>query len=113
MSDEKDPKIIETEYDLIDDLDATDISEFVPEEEGLVIASEMLPSQLPIIPLRPRPSFPGLLVPLALSGSLQIAAVRQAMDTGAQSLGLIMVREMDAEDSADNLGRFATANLSF
>ena len=103
MSDERDPKIIETDFDLIDELDEADISEIDTGEEGLVIAADMLPSQLPIIPLRPRPSFPGLLIPLALSGSLQIAAVRQAMDTGSQALGLIMVQDMDQEDAADNL----------
>ena len=103
MSDERDPKIIETDFDLIDELDEADISEIDTGEEGLVIATDMLPSQLPIIPLRPRPSFPGLLIPLALSGSLQIAAVRQAMDTGSQALGLIMVQDMDQEDAADNL----------
>ncbi len=103
MSDEKDPRIIETEFNLIDELDADDIVDLDTDQEGLIVAADMLPSQLPIIPLRPRPSFPGLLVPLALGGSLQIAAVRQAMDTGSQALGLIMVQDMDFEDAADNL----------
>jgi len=103
MSDEKDPRIIETEFNLIDELEDAELTDFDPEEEGLIVATEMLPSQLAIIPLRPRPCFPGLLVPLALSGPLQIAAARQAMDTGSQALGLVMAQEMEREDAPDNL----------
>jgi ATP-dependent Lon protease len=103
MSDEKESRIIETEFNLVDETDATELPEEEHDQDGLVIAANMLPSQLPIIPLRPRPSFPGLLIPLALSGSLQIAAIRQAMETGGQALGLIMVRNMEQEDSAENL----------
>ena len=102
MSDDKEPRIIETEFDLVEDLDSSEFAQEI-KEEGLIVAADLLPTQLPIIPLRPRPSFPGLLIPLALSGSLQMAAVQQAMETGGQAIGLIMVKDMEEEDSTDNL----------
>ncbi len=102
MSDDKESRIIETEFDLVEDLDSSEFAQEI-KEEGLIVAADLLPTQLPIIPLRPRPSFPGLLIPLALSGSLQMAAVQQAMETGGQAIGLIMVKDMEEEDSTDNL----------
>jgi ATP-dependent Lon protease len=102
MIDDNEPDFSETEFDIIEDLDPTGFDQEV-KEEGLIVASDLLPSQLPVIPLRPRPSFPGLLIPLALNSRLQMAAIKQAMENGGQALGLIMVKDMEQEDSADNL----------
>ena len=47
------------------EIDSEKISEIIEEhanEGGLVVASEMLPTGLPIIPLRPRPAFPGIMM---------------------------------------------------
>jgi len=43
-----------------------DVDKTAPEmqEAPLVLASELLPTRLPIIPIRPRPLFPGLPIPL-------------------------------------------------
>ncbi|MBW2519554.1 MAG: endopeptidase La [Deltaproteobacteria bacterium] len=71
--------------------------------EGLVIATDILPSQLPIIPLRPRPSFPGLLIPLAANGPMQIAAIKKSMETASQAIGLVMVKDLEKDDGPDNL----------
>jgi len=80
------------------------------EEAGsLVLASELLPPALPIIPLRPRPAFPGLLIPLAISDAEKIAAVKQAMDTQSQALGLILVRDLEGKDVHENLHQVGVA----
>ncbi|PLY11622.1 MAG: endopeptidase La, partial [Desulfuromonas sp.] len=73
------------------------------EQSSLVVASDILPAGLPIIPLRPRPAFPGLVVPLALNGKAQVTALHHAMEHHTQTLGLVMVRDLDREDSAENL----------
>jgi len=73
------------------------------EKGSLVVASEVLPSGLPIIPLRPRPAFPGLVLPLALNSKAQVTALHHAMEHQTQALGLVMVRDFDKEDSAENL----------
>jgi ATP-dependent Lon protease len=71
--------------------------------EGLVVAADVLPHQLPLIPLRPRPCFPALLVPLAANGPQQMAAVRQAAESPSRAIGLVMVRDVEGEDGPDNL----------
>lgn len=88
------------------EIDHEKMSEIIEEqasEGGLVVASEILPTGLPIIPLRPRPAFPGIMIPLVLNGAGQVAAMRQAMEHQAQTIGLVMVRDLDEDDGIDNL----------
>jgi len=79
------------------------------QSSGLVLASDILPGGLPLIPLRPRPAFPGLMIPLAVSGEEKLAAVRRAMETPSQALGLVLVRDLDAGDAPENLHRVGVA----
>jgi len=75
----------------------------------LILASEVLPGGLPIIPLRPRPAFPALLIPLAVSGAGRVATVKYAMQTASRAIGLVLARDYEAEDSAENLHRVGVA----
>ncbi len=95
-------------YDIEDVPD--DIAEAVSAEErsGLVLVSEVLPSDLPILALRPRPFFPGIPVPMLVGGP-QLAAVQLALDSSAKALGLVLVREMEGEDTPENLYRVGVA----
>ncbi len=72
-------------------------------DEGLVLARDMLPPQLPIIPLRPRPAFPGVIIPLTVNGKARVETIKQAMETPSQAIGLVMVLELDDDDATDNL----------
>jgi ATP-dependent Lon protease len=80
--------------------DETTIGE---QEEGLVLASDVLPATLPIVPLRPRPAFPGILVPMVLSGKDKLALAKQAMKSPSKAIGFVLVRDPDDEDSPANL----------
>jgi ATP-dependent Lon protease len=80
-------------------------SEDKDRQEGLVVAAEVLPAALPILPLRPRPAFPGILIPMAITGDIQVAAVKRAMATPSQALGLVLVRNPEEEDAPENLHR--------
>ncbi len=71
--------------------------------DGLVVASHLLPEQLPLIPVRPRPAFPGLLIPMALNDPIQVATFRFAMKESDQTIGLVLARDMDAPDTPENL----------
>ena len=87
-----------------DDFDAEhiiDVESFP--NEGLVVASHLLPEDLPLIPVRPRPAFPGLMIPMALNDPVQVATFHHAMKESDQTLGLVLARDMDAEDTPDNL----------
>ncbi|MGW8312032.1 MAG: endopeptidase La [Desulfuromonadales bacterium] len=94
------------------EIDREKMNEMIEEqasEGGLVVASEILPTGLPIIPLRPRPAFPGIMIPLALSGRAQVTALQQALEHQSQAIGLVMVRDFDEEDSAENLHQVGVA----
>ncbi|MDA3904062.1 MAG: endopeptidase La [Desulfuromusa sp.] len=78
-------------------------------DDGLVLARDMLPSRLPIIPLRPRPAFPGVIIPLTVNGKARVNTIKQAMETDARAIGLVMVQEFDEDDSTTNLQRVGVA----
>jgi len=95
----------------------TDISEAVEEESakpqgagetGVVLAGEVLPTSLPIMPIRPRPLFPGIHIPLAVRED-QLSVVEWALESAGQTLGLVLVRDVEGEDSAKNLYRVGVA----
>ncbi|HEY6838626.1 MAG TPA: LON peptidase substrate-binding domain-containing protein, partial [Geobacteraceae bacterium] len=81
----------------------------VEEQGGLVLAAEVLPAGLPIVPLRPRPAFPAMLVPLVVNDPRQMEAVKRAVDSPARAVGLVLVRDNDAPDGPDNLHRVGVA----
>ncbi len=81
----------------------TDADVHAVPDDGLVLARDMLPSRLPIIPLRPRPAFPGVIIPLTVTGAARVKTIKQAMETESQSIGLVMVQDLHADDSTTNL----------
>ncbi|MRS02807.1 endopeptidase La, partial [bacterium] len=76
---------------------------------GLVIAADVLPKFLPIIPLKMRPTFPGILIPLVVKGAEKVAAVKKVMEVGDRTIGLVLVKEADGEETPDNLHRVGVA----
>jgi ATP-dependent Lon protease len=86
--------------DAIETPSATETSE---SSANLVLASELLPSGLPILPIRPRPSFPGILTPIALSGTERVDMIKRALDTPSRAIGLVLAVDPDAPDSPSNL----------
>jgi len=73
------------------------------QEPGLVVAREMLPPLLSILPLSNQPLFPGLIVPLVYEGDEMIAVFREIAKAEEQYIGLILVRDEDAPYSTENL----------
>lgn len=90
---------IESEYKA----DSTEETVKDQQEEALVLASDVLPPTLPIVPLRPRPVFPGILIPIVLSGKAKLAIAKQAMESRAKAIGFVLVKDHDGEDTPDNL----------
>ncbi|MEZ4485473.1 MAG: LON peptidase substrate-binding domain-containing protein, partial [Syntrophotaleaceae bacterium] len=72
-------------------------------QEALVLASDVLPPTLPIILLRPRPAFPGTLVPMVLSGKTQLAMAKQAADGATKTIGFVLAKDPEEPDSPDNM----------
>ncbi len=78
-------------------------------ESSLVVAADVLPKFLPIIPLKMRPTFPGILIPLVVKGAEKVAAVKRVMEQGDRTIGLVLLKEMDGEETPDNLHRVGVA----
>lgn len=77
-------------------------------EAPLVLASEVLPTRLPILPIRPRPLFPGLPMPLEI-GPEQGRALEHALEFSSKTLGIVLVRDLDGADGPENLYRVGVA----
>lgn len=72
------------------------------QEAPLVLATELLPSRLPILPIRPRPLFPGLPVPLEV-GSEQSQSVQHAFEYSSKTIGIVLVRDPEGAETPENL----------
>ncbi len=88
--------------------ESNDVEGEKPEAPGLVLASDVLPERLPILPLRPRPIFPGIPVPLEVQRE-QVPLIELAMQSSAETLGLVLVRNTKEGDSPANLHRVGVA----
>ncbi|WP_321533066.1 endopeptidase La [uncultured Desulfuromonas sp.] len=93
MSHHEEDEEYEIKPEHLDDIDS----------ESLVLARELLPDRLPIIPLRPRPAFPAILIPLHIAGADKVAIIRQVADSSTKTLGLVLVENVDAKDEPNNL----------
>jgi ATP-dependent Lon protease len=78
------------------------------QDASLVLASELLPAHLPILPIRPRPLFPGLPVPLEV-GVEQIPLIQHAMEHTSKTLGVVLVRDPGGSETPDNMYRVGVA----
>jgi ATP-dependent Lon protease len=78
------------------------------QQAPLVLASELLPTHLPILPIRPRPLFPGLPFPLEV-GAEQVSSIQHALEYSSKTIGILLVRDLDAADSPENLYRVGVA----
>ncbi|MBD0257217.1 MAG: endopeptidase La [Cytophagales bacterium] len=77
---------------------------------NLVLVSDVLPDRLTILPLRDRPIFPGLTLPILLSGRQYLEALRLASDNQPTILGVSLVQDPNEEDLfASTLYRVGTA----
>lgn len=61
-------------------------------EGQLIIANEVLPDILPIIPLTQRPLFPGMIIPLVLSGDLMLKSASQMVELENGIGGAVLVQ---------------------
>jgi hypothetical protein len=78
------------------------------DEAGLVLAGETLPTSLPIIPIRPRPFFPGLHIPLEVDEE-NLSVVELAMESSTGTLGMVLVKNLQGGDNLENLHRVGVA----
>ncbi|MBN2829604.1 MAG: endopeptidase La [Candidatus Cloacimonetes bacterium] len=70
-------------------------------DSGLVVAKEVFPKELTIIPLIQRPVFPGLLIPFTFSGDFYLQLIEDAENTDEKLLGAVFLRKTAEGDLDD------------
>lgn len=64
----------------------------------VVVVSEILPPNITIIPIQPRPIFPNVLTPLIFSGERFLESLKHAYEHENRLLGLALVKEENKEN---------------
>ncbi|MGE4543335.1 MAG: endopeptidase La [Pedobacter sp.] len=106
MTDDRDNMEEEHDNPIEADFSPEDTNDSDEPREGLVVATDLLPATLPIIPLRPRPAFPGILTPMVFTGDRHVALAKRAVDTPNKMMGLVLAKEVEEPDSRENLHNF-------
>ena len=79
------------------------------EDSGLVLATKLLPARIPILGVKPRPFFPGLPVPLEVTGEVPLASLKRAAESSDQTVGLVLLKNPEAEEKPENLHQVGVA----
>lgn len=77
--------------DAVTDETVEAMEEEINQNKQLVVASEFLPPVLSIIPISQRPIFPGMMIPLVLSGELMLETARDIMDSETGIGGVVLI----------------------
>ncbi|RPI96592.1 MAG: hypothetical protein EHM32_02800, partial [Spirochaetales bacterium] len=76
----------------------------------LIIPTEVLPDVLPIIPVSHRPLFPGMMIPMVLSGDRMLASAREIIESESKVGGAVLIRNQhDGPMSSDDLYAVGTS----
>lgn len=70
-------------------------------DKGIIRASDILPEELFIIPLKVRPFFPGIPVPIILDDPSLIQVVNRVMETESHTVGLILQKDNTGHPGQD------------
>ncbi|RKX92424.1 MAG: endopeptidase La, partial [Spirochaetes bacterium] len=80
----------------------------VGDEKTLVSMDKILPQKLYIVPMKSRPIFPGIFMPLIIGGEKYIKTVEKSMETDG-FIGLVLVKNPELErDEEENFFKVGT-----
>ena len=81
-------------FERISDPEVVD-SERKTGEKGMVLARDLCPNHLPIVPLHSRPIFPKMLIPLMFEADNLKAMIAAKAESQDKCIGLVLIREAD------------------
>jgi ATP-dependent Lon protease len=80
------------------------------DQKSIVITSEILPDILHIIPISQRPIFPGMMIPLVLSGKKMIQVANEIFDSTSKVGGVVLIKNLhDGSLLSDDLFDIGTS----
>lgn len=75
----------------------------IPDKDGdIVLASEVLPEKVYILPMVQRPIFPGMMIPLIFSGEVLINEIKAIYEKDGRMAGAVLTEEMNEENPWDS-----------
>lgn len=81
-----------------EDIIQEDLASVDQDQSALQIVEPIIPKRLTILPLRQRPVFPGMAIPLAFSDKAAIKAVKKAFENEDGYIGLALAKDYSEED---------------
>ncbi len=63
-----------------------------PQANTLIVPQEQIPEFLPIVPISHRPLFPGMMIPLVLSGDKMLNTVKDILDSNSKMGGVVLIK---------------------
>ncbi len=74
------------------------------ENTHLIIPTEILPDTIPIIPISQRPLFPGMMIPMVLTGEKMVNTAREIMESDSKVGGVVLLKnQVEGPLSPDDL----------
>ncbi|MFQ5646692.1 MAG: endopeptidase La [bacterium] len=80
------------------EIDTSETENESSSSQELILASDALPESLIIVPLQQRPIFPGMVIPLIITGAHAIKAIEAVENSPSKLLGFILTRN-DVDES--------------
>ena len=81
-------------------------------ETSIIIASDLLPTSLIIVPLFDRPFFPKMMVPILLSNEELVNNILESLNDKQKYVGLLFAEETEGEGESFKVQRFAKVGVA-
>ena len=82
------------------------------EETSIIVASDLLPTSLIIVPLFDRPFFPKMMVPILLSNEESVNNILESLSDKQKYVGLLFAEETEGEGESFKVQRFAKVGVA-
>ncbi len=92
---------LDSESNLEDASPEVEILEPTPEDKSIILASELLPEQLILVPLYDRPLFPKMMLPVVISNTDLEPLLLEEVKKDLKFIGLVYTRQDDDADEDD------------
>jgi len=77
-------------------------------KSDLILADQILPVKLPVLPLHSRPVFPEMVIPIVINDKNVMRIIDYVMQH-EEFVGLVLVKDIEQDDGVDNYHRIGTA----
>ena len=76
----------------------------------IIIAEDIFPEVLPILPMINRPVFPGMMLPMIITGEELVNTIKTVYESETRLFGAVLVKKLNEENLLDSaLYEFGTA----